>query len=308
MSGKHPPVLGVIFLFSICCWQSILTQGRLFHGTIFPRIKHTKSSRSCPDRTGGPEADNAHGQFPLYITREVCVHFFIFWKRDKVNTRSILYQSQCNTMTSIKIIIISILFVLLGIGVTCGVIGCSGGDGGSSKEKVAGPSPVTEPSPAENLTANWQTFSNKEFGFEFKYPPDWFVDENAPDLVKEDIIVIRTRKYREEKISEESSGKEKIVKVYDGEIFISFYPDAFVTQQCQYSEETLQLTSGSWRACLSLPEGFSVPKLSIQSLTPGYSLTFSGGLETEKYVTDIHRVSDYDFMILSVIKTFHFTK
>ncbi|MBI2024004.1 hypothetical protein HYT00_01280 [Candidatus Giovannonibacteria bacterium] len=33
------------------------------------------------------------------------------------------------------------------------------------------------PTPSVNETAGWKTYQNKEFGFEFKYPDDWKVED-----------------------------------------------------------------------------------------------------------------------------------
>ncbi len=95
-----------------------------------------------------------------------------------MNTRSKLYQSQFNNMTSKKIIFIAILFVLLSIGVTCGVIGCSGGGGGESKEKVAGPSPAT--------VEVGQILTDPMLSYSLIYPANWTAvrgTNNTVDLI-----------------------------------------------------------------------------------------------------------------------------
>lgn len=37
--------------------------------------------------------------------------------------------------------------------------------------------PTLIPTPTPDLTADWKTYRNKEFGFEFKYPADWKLNE-----------------------------------------------------------------------------------------------------------------------------------
>jgi len=43
--------------------------------------------------------------------------------------------------------------------------------------------PVSTPTPTVDETANWKTYRNEEYGFEFEYPGDWTLQEiSNPDL------------------------------------------------------------------------------------------------------------------------------
>lgn len=46
---------------------------------------------------------------------------------------------------------------------------------------------LTEPKKETNVAsdemANWQTYTNTEYNFEFKYPDDWIVEENGPGRI-----------------------------------------------------------------------------------------------------------------------------
>lgn len=52
------------------------------------------------------------------------------------------------------------------------------------KAPVASPTPVvqTSPTPSPDPTANWKTYSSSLFKLSFRYPQDWFVEENANSI------------------------------------------------------------------------------------------------------------------------------
>ena len=54
------------------------------------------------------------------------------------------------------------------------------------KEKIS----ESQPSPTTNLTANWKTYRNEEYGFEFKYPSAWKYQEDNSRKNKDGFIVL----------------------------------------------------------------------------------------------------------------------
>lgn len=56
------------------------------------------------------------------------------------------------------------------------------------KNDVAAPQPIPSPplfpthtSPSGADTVNWKTYENKDLGYKFKYPQDWFLQNKQPD-------------------------------------------------------------------------------------------------------------------------------
>ena len=50
-------------------------------------------------------------------------------------------------------------------------------------------SPVSIPPKSQDPIANWQTYHNEEYGFGFKYPKDWKVENNCHDFKNEICIM-----------------------------------------------------------------------------------------------------------------------
>lgn len=195
--------------------------------------------------------------------------------------------------------------------------------------------PSIQLSPKEpKETATWKIYRNDSLGFEIKYPPDWFVDTSSSDptpdwfliddsgappvLIGDNLAFLKTKKYHVEKASEgccwrsiRPGEEDKLVKAYDGQITISSALGGFVDLLCEHdsSEEIINIGSYSWRACLLRRDNsLMLPRVFIRLPGSDYYLAFSGGLETETYEPEVDRASEYDFLLLKIIRTFKFTK
>lgn len=84
---------------------------------------------------------------------------------------------------------LSVIFLLLGIGLILGVaaggylFGRSSNIGQPQNSVITSSSPNTTPTPSpssiSNLTDDWQTYDNTQFGFTFKYPQMWVLVDNV---------------------------------------------------------------------------------------------------------------------------------
>lgn len=76
---------------------------------------------------------------------------------------------------------------------------------------------VTRPTPTPDPTANWKTYTNEKYHFEFKYPPNWMEEDicdlNPFCLSFTDYALLPTEKeYKPEGISAEIATKEIFIK------------------------------------------------------------------------------------------------
>ncbi len=53
----------------------------------------------------------------------------------------------------------------------------------TSSNTTAQKTPEATPAPTVNPTADWLTYANKDYGFSFKYPKDWKLDQVHPNSV-----------------------------------------------------------------------------------------------------------------------------
>ena len=85
-----------------------------------------------------------------------------------------------------------------------------------SKTKTVTPitivTPTVSSTPTTVSTADWKTYTNKDFGFSFKYPNDWNLTENKPSTINNTIVsVTKTVK------------KDGHMGMIPGEVGITFY-------------------------------------------------------------------------------------
>lgn len=143
----------------------------------------------------------------------------------------------------------------------------------------------------DGLTEGWKIHRDHEYGFELRYPPEW----NAESHSILDVGELVTLTNAEDK----------------GDISVSILRAAPILfrQLCPGSlglaVEPLRLNSVSWQGCLSKPEGFSNP--SVYTPVPGTDkyIVLVGGTESEALV-DVTRISDYEFTIIRILRTFRF--
>lgn len=157
----------------------------------------------------------------------------------------------------------------------------------------ATPLSTGEPTRSPLDTSDWKVYRSEEYGFELRYPSAWLVEE----------------------LSTSDVGHIMTLKTQQGAIAVDVSPTApaYFEQACPRAVdgvtpeiETIQVGSITWQACLTKPEGFSIPRL-YTPLVSGRYIVFSGGLESERLI-NVKHVSDYPFTVLAIIQTVRFAE